>query len=38
MESIEQYIRGVIETNEVTKLVVNVKSEGGMKVVLKPKK
>lgn len=36
VESIELWIIGVIETDGITKLVVNAKGGGGMKVVLKP--
>ena len=37
VDSIELWISGVMETGSITRLVVNAKGEGGMKVVLKPK-
>ena len=37
VESIELWISGLIESGGVTKLVVNAKGEGGMRVMLKPK-
>ena len=37
VESIELWISGMIEARGITKLVVSVKGEGGLKVVLKPK-
>jgi len=37
VDSIELWISGVVETSGITKLVVNAKGEGGLKVVLKPK-
>ena len=38
VESIELWISGLIESGTVTKLVVSAKGEGGMKVILKPKR
>jgi hypothetical protein len=37
IESIELHISGVAETGTITKLIVNAKAEGGIKVTLKPK-
>lgn len=37
VDSIELWISGVEETGTVTRLIVSVRGEGGMKVVLKPK-
>ena len=37
VDSIELWISGVMETGTVTRLIVNAKGEGGMKVVLKPR-
>ncbi len=37
VETVELWISGAIETGGITKLVVNAKGEGGIKVVLKPK-
>ena len=37
VESIELWISGLIQSGEITKLIVSTKGEGGMKVVLKPK-
>ena len=37
VESIELWIRGLIETGGITKLVMSAKGEGGMRVMLKPK-
>jgi hypothetical protein len=37
VDSIELWISGVMETGTVTRLIVNAKGEGGMKVVLRPK-
>jgi hypothetical protein len=37
VESIELWISGMMETGGITKLVVSVKGEGGMRVRLKPK-
>lgn len=37
VESIELWISGLIQSGEITKLIVSAKGEGGMKVVLKPK-
>src|ERR671933_2518401 len=38
VESIELWISGMMQTEGVTKLVLSAKGEGGMRVVLKPKK
>lgn len=38
VDTIEVWISGIIETGGVTKLVVSAKGEGGLRVVLKPKK
>jgi hypothetical protein len=38
IESIELWISGIMETGTIPRLVVSAKGEGGMKVVLKPKK
>jgi hypothetical protein len=38
VESIELWISGLIESGGITKLVVSAKGEGGMKVMLKPRK
>ena len=38
VDTIELWISGVIESSGITKLVVSAKGEGGLKVVLKPKK
>jgi hypothetical protein len=38
VDSIELWISGVLETGTITRLIVSAKGEGGMKVVLKPKK
>lgn len=37
VDSIELWISGVLETGTITRLIVNSKGEGGMKVVLKPR-
>ena len=37
VESIELWISGLIQSGEITKLVVSAKGEGGMRVTLKPK-
>jgi hypothetical protein len=37
VDTIELWISGVIETGGVTRLVVSVKGEGGLRVVLKPR-
>lgn len=38
VDSIELWISGVLETGTITRLIVSAKGEGGMKVVLKPKR
>jgi hypothetical protein len=38
VESIELWISGMMQTEGITKLIVSAKGEGGMRVVLKPKK
>lgn len=38
VDNIELWISGVMETSGITKLVVSAKGEGGLKVVLKPKR
>jgi hypothetical protein len=38
VDTIELWISGVIETGGITRLVVSAKGEGGLRVVLKPKK
>jgi hypothetical protein len=38
IETIELSISGAIETNGILKLAVNAKGEGGLKIILKPKK
>jgi hypothetical protein len=37
IDSIELHISGVAEAGPITKLIVNAKAEGGIKVILKPK-
>ena len=38
VESIELWVSGAVETQEIIKLAISAKGEGGLKLTLKPKK